>query len=343
MRKKSGILEVARQAGVSSASVSRALSGHPAVSENMKARVLAAAADLGFHPNQMAQGLRRGRSTTVGLLVGDIEQGVYASLTKEIQAALETLGLDLLLYNLGHSHDRLKNILARSDSLQLHGIIIAASDTLSNDNLAVLSQKAAEQHFPILAIGLSLHGQGIPSIVYDDSEAVMRSVSHLIATRGPGIAYLGRIGGSASGTKRFSGYKAALAAHGIQIDQRLVWDAAFRYRAGHDSVERALDAGLAFRAIQAGSDELIRRAKRQRKWLGAMAALNARGLRIPEDVAIVGIGNIESSAYSSPSLTTHGAAPEAIAGLVAERLQKWQSNAPEIITLSRPFIRRASA
>jgi DNA-binding LacI/PurR family transcriptional regulator len=336
MRKKSGILEVARQAGVSSASVSRALSGHPAVSDNMKARVLAAAADLGFHPNQMAQGLRRGRSTTVGLLVGDIEQGVYASLTKEIQAALETLGLDLLLYNLGHSHDRLKNILARSDSLQLHGIIIAASDTFSEDNLAVLSRKAAEQHFPILAIGLSLHEQGIPSIVYDDSEAVMRSVTHLIATRGPGIAYLGRIGGSASGTKRFSGYKAALAAHGIQIDQRLVWDAAFRYRAGHDSVERALDMGWAFRAIQAGSDELA---------LGAMAALNARGLRIPEDVAIVGIGNIESAAYSSPSLTTHGAAPEAIARLVAERLKEWQSNgiAGEVITLSRPFIRRASA
>jgi DNA-binding LacI/PurR family transcriptional regulator len=76
-----------------------------------------------------------------------------------------------------------------------------------------------------------------------------------------------------------------------------------------------------------------------------MAALNARGLRIPEDVAIVGVGNIESAAYSSPSLTTHGAAPEAIARLVAERLKEWQSNgiAGEVITLSRPFIRRASA
>lgn len=336
MTKKMGILDVARRAGVSSASVSRVLSGQPVVSEETQAKVLAAIADLGFRPNQIAQGLRRGRTTTIALLVGDIEQGVYASLTKEIQLALEKLDLDLLLYNLGHSQERLANILARADSMHLHGIVIATSDTLSPENIGLLSSKIEEQQLPVFAIGLSLHDYGIPSIVYDDREAVARSVDFLLRTYGGPVAYLGRIGGSAAGAERFRGYEGALAAAGMRKAPELVWDAAFRYPAGFESVRRALSEGIKFRAIQAGSDELA---------LGAIAAIHAHGLKIPDDIAIVGIGNVESSAYYTPSLTTHGASAESIAKTLLERLdnREAEKSAPLLTKLSRPFIRRASA
>lgn len=336
MKKASGIRDVARHAGVSSATVSRVLSGQAAVSEQTQAKVLAAIRDLDFQPNHMAQGLRRGRSTTVALLVGDIEQGVYASLTKHIQPALEGLGLDLLLYNLGHSQERLANILARTEAMRLHGIILAASDMLSTPNIQSLAAKVQEQGLPVIAVGLSLQAHGIPSIVYDDRGATRTSVTYMLETYGGPVAYIGRILGSASGTERFEGYRTALAERGLAVDQRLVWDASFRYRAGWDSVQEALDRGLRFRSIQAASDEMA---------LGAMAALQARGRRIPEDVAVAGIGDIEASAYLCPALTTHGAFPAAVAETIAGLLEDHRRRRPlaAVTTLERSFVRRASA
>lgn len=334
MKSKAGILEVARRAGVSTASVSRVLSGQT-VREATQARVLAAIADLGYQPNQMAQGLRRGRGTTVALLVGDIEQGVYASLTKEIQAALEAVGFELLLYNLGHSQERLKQFLARVDSMRLHGVVIAASDMLTDDNIRMLVDKVNHHDLHVLSVGLSLDQFGISSINYDDRESVVRSVRFLLDTYGWPIAYLGRIEGSASGTQRYSGYEQVLADEGLAIDRRLVWDAAYRYRAGFESTDQALREGLPFRSIQAGSDELA---------LGAIAALHAHGKRIPEDVAVVGIGNVEPSAYSHPTLTTHGVYPDRIAKIIAKRMQGTiGARTPETVILERPFIQRASA
>jgi DNA-binding LacI/PurR family transcriptional regulator len=334
MKNKAGILEVARVAGVSSASVSRVLSGQT-VREKTQARVLAAIADLGYQPNQMAQGLRKGRGTTVALLVGDIEQGVYASLTKEIQAALEAVGLDLLLFNLGHSPARLKRFLARIDAMGLHGIVIAASDMLTEDNIQMLADKVNHRELPVFSVGLSLDQFGIPSINYDDRASVARSVRFLLDTYGGPVAYLGRIEGSASGTQRYLGYEQVLEEKGLALDRHLVWDAAYRYRAGFDSTDRALRDAVKFRSIQAGSDELA---------LGAMAALREHGKRIPEDVAVIGIGNVEPAAYSSPTLTTHGVCPDQIARHIAKGLQTPASaRTHETLILERAFIRRASA
>lgn len=336
MKKASGILDVARCAGVSSATVSRVLSGRSVVSEETQAKVLAAIEQLGFQPNPMAQGLRRGRSSTVALLVGDIEQGVYASLTKQVQPAVEAIGLELLLYNLGHSPDRLAKVLARTEAMRLHGIVIATSDRLDEAAIEALSTKVREEALPVIAVGLALQDHGIPSIVYDDRGATRASTEFLLATYGGPVAYVGRIEGSASGSERYRGYRDALAARGIEPDRRLVWDSSYRYRAGFESVDRALRAGLSFRALQAGSDELA---------LGAMAAVQAHRLRIPADVAVVGIGDLETAAYFSPPLTTHGAFPEVVARTIAELLEGLRDRRPVqmVTSLTRPFVRRASA
>jgi len=329
------ILDVAQRAGVSPATVSRVLSGKAAVTEETQARVLAAIQDLGFRPNHVAQALRRGHGNTVALLVGDIEQGVYASLTKHVQAALEEVGLDLLLYNLGHSRQRLENILARTDAMRLSGLVIAASDILDGETVDALLDKAA-QGLPVVAVGLWLQDHCIPSVVYDDAEAIRRSVDYLIRSHGGPVAYVGRIAGSASGTERYRGYLAALADHGLDVDPALVWDSAYRYKAGFESAAKALAAGLRFRAVQAGSDEVA---------LGAMSAIMQAGLRIPDEVAVAGIGDIEASAYLSPTLTTHGAAPDRVAAVLVELFSAARAGVPlpPLTTLVRPFIRRASA
>jgi DNA-binding LacI/PurR family transcriptional regulator len=220
--------------------------------------------------------------------------------------------------------------------MRLQGLIIAASDQFSARNVRALSDKVREGALPIITVGLALQDHGIPSIVYDDRSAVASSVEYLLDSYGGPVAYLGRIQGSASGEERFAGYKGALARRGQALDRRLVWDFTYRYRAGFEGVRQALNDRIPFRSIQAGSDELA---------LGAMAAIQAHGLRIPEEVALVGIGNIESSAYFNPPLTTHGAFPEAIASSVATMVTDFRQQKPvdAVTTFARPFIRRGSA
>src|SRR5687767_5766624 len=155
------VIDVARQAGVSSATVSRVLNGNTTVTAEMRERVTAAVKRLDFRPNPMAQGLRKGQTNTVALLV-DIAQTHFAELTMQLQAALEENGIDLLLYNLGHSAKRLAEFLVRCVSMRLRGVVVALSDNISR-SAAPLFTNVEESGIRVVSIGQDLTRFGIPS------------------------------------------------------------------------------------------------------------------------------------------------------------------------------------
>jgi DNA-binding LacI/PurR family transcriptional regulator len=330
------VFDVAKEAGVSIATVSRVLRGTASVSETTKLRVLKVIGELGYQPNRMAQGLRLGRTETVAFAVGDIEQSVYSAMTKHLQAALERLGLDLLLYNLGHSEARLLKLLDNAAALGVQAIAIASSDALPERELAGRVDMFARAGIAIVSINQDLSGHGIPSVLYDDKGAARRAVSHLIATACGPVAYVGRIAGSAVGSNRFAGYVAAHEEAGIAFDPELVWDAAYRYRAGYDAVAQACRAGKRFGALQAGSDEMA---------MGAIAALQDIGRRVPEDCKIVGFGGADWAEFSRPGIATLTSNPETMAAHVAAILEALHAGtAPPLRTvMERRFARRASA
>ncbi|MDB5414020.1 MAG: LacI family transcriptional regulator [Rubritepida sp.] len=327
------VRDVALLAGVSPATVSRVLNGRTVVSPEARTRVLAAVKELDFQPNTMAQGLRLGRGTSVALLVGDIEQGVYSALTRHIQEALAELGLDLLLYNLAHSEERLLRILERAPSLRLRGVIIATADVIP---IAALQAVAlGRSGIVVLSVGQRLHRHGITSIVHGERAAVAQSVGYLIEQGRTPIAYVGRIAESVTGSDRFGGYKAALARAGLAVDRNLVWDVAYRYNAGYEALSRALDAGIVIGGVQAGSDELA---------LGAVAAIRDRNLRVPEDIAVIGLGDIELGAHARPALTTLSAHPKLIAEKVRQIIGAGESRkVPALSVIPRKLILRQSA
>ena len=326
------VVDVARHAGVSLATVSRVLNGTARVSADMRERVHSAVRKLEFRPNPMAQGLRRGQTNSVALLVGDIAQRHFAELTMRVQAALEEAGLDLLLFNLGHSESRLTDFLARAVSMRLRGVIIALSDHVPRSAAALL---AGLQHngINVVSIGQNLTRHRIPSIVHEERTAARKSIEYLLAKGHTRIAYVGRIKGSAIGTERFRGYQGALDEAGV-FDEALVFDMAYRYSAGHDALLRALDRGLRFTAVQAGSDEIA---------TGAMAALHDRGLRVPADVAIVGFGDVEMGSYLRPALTTLSTHPELAARHASDMFRNATAPAPRLIVLERALVSRESA
>ena len=111
--------DVARHAGVSIATVSRVLRGISTIAPATRERVLSSVKELGYAPNSIGQALRAGHVNSVALLMGDIEQGWYSSLARDMQLALEAQGINLLLFNLGHSVTRLREVLERAVSMRL--------------------------------------------------------------------------------------------------------------------------------------------------------------------------------------------------------------------------------
>lgn len=329
------VLDVAREAGVSVATVSRVMSNIPTVSEANRVKVMEAVARMSFRPNTMARNLRKGRSRTVALVVSDIEQNFFASVAKNIQQQLEEEGLDLLLYNTNHSPHRLQGFLDRVPSMGLTGVVIATTDQVQMDAVLPLLNDIREAGVGILSIIQRLEGTNFPAIVHEEREACARSVNYLLNTgRGP-VAFIGRITGSAVGAERYEGYRAALAAHGERLRPELVWNASYRYLAGYEATAAAIDRGLDFRSIQTASDELA---------YGAMAALRDRGRSIPGDVAVIGFGNLDMSAHMRPALTSVGSDNVQLAQRVAAFFRGGrEGDEPHWPPLKRDLVIRDSA
>lgn len=312
------VVAVARCAGVSPATVSRVLGGQVPVSAETRARVLEAIEQLGYRPNEIARTLRAGRGRAVGLVIGDVEQGINAALAKNVQKELESQGLDLLLFDLGHRQDRLRHILERAPSLGLRGLLLSSPHVMDMQMLAPSIEAATKRGIDVLSVSQDLSAHGINSIVNDNAGGAAAAVAHLVSRQRTPVAFIGRIATSAIGRARFEGYRDALAAHGLPFDPSLVWDIpeGFRADAGYRATSDALDRGLRFRSILAASDEVA---------LGCMAAAADRGLSIPSDIAFVGFGGLGLGAFARPSITTVALDVDAVARTVRSAFESGQS------------------
>lgn len=327
------VSDVARLANVSIATVSRVLTGSATVAAETRERVLQAVSDLQYAPNRAAQNLRIGRSSTVALAVGDIEQTAYAAFTRHLQPVLESVGLDLLLYNLAHSGDRLARLLRDAEGFGVSAVVIATSDAMDEDELVRQAQRLTAQNIRLIVVNQDMSHLGIPSVIHDDTAASDSAVSFLIETGRTPIAYLGRVAGSRVGQARRQGYVDALTRAGIAVDPDLIWDSYYRFAAGYEAVDRAFGRGQQFRAIQCGSDELA---------TGALAALKDHGISVPEQVAVVGFGDTSWSAHLRPALTTLSSDPQQVA-FVVRTLLTASEGGPMQTLIRRHFVRRDSA
>jgi DNA-binding LacI/PurR family transcriptional regulator len=305
------VVAVASHAGVSPATVSRVLAGRVPVAAETRARVLEAIERLGYRPNEVARSLRAGRGRAVALVTGDIEQGINAALAKNVQSELEALGLDLLLFNMGHREERLLHFLERAPSLGLRGVLLTSPHVMDMPTLMPVIDSATRSGLVILSIGQDFSPFGIASIVHDNAGGAAAAVAHLVARDRTPIAFVGRIETSAVGRARFEGYREALLTHGQAIEPALVWDISEGYRAdaGYQAAAQALANKLCFGAVLAASDELA---------LGCMAAAADHGLRVPADIAFVGFGGLGWGTFSRPSMTTVSLDADAVARAVGE-------------------------
>jgi len=289
--------DIAALAGVSQPTVSRALSGNPAVSEETRRRVLEAAEQLHYKVDKNASGLRRQRAKTLALLF--FEEGpetavlnpFYLSLVGPMVRRCSEHGYDLLISIQQLSSDWHVDY---EDSRKADGIILLGyGDYLEyRPKLEQLVDRGA--HF--VRWGTGGEGQLGMTVSSDNERGGFEATTHLLQQGRRKIAFVGTAGpGFPEVQERYRGYSRALRAAGIAPDERLQVDAAPDEADGRAAAEQLLARGVEFDAIFAASDVAA---------IGAMHALQQAGRDVPESVVVVGFDDIPAACLASPPLTT---------------------------------------
>ncbi|MCU1657374.1 MAG: transcriptional regulator, LacI family [Pseudonocardiales bacterium] len=270
------IEDVARLAGVSIATVSRALRGLPDVAATTRDRVFAAATELDYVASPFAARLASGRTATVGVVVPFVNRWFFAEVIDTVETALRKAGFDLLLYNLGDGHGRARFFEVMPMRKRVDAVLVA-SLVLSDDEFAALSSLDA----PVALLGLERRGFLAARI--DDVHSARVAVEHLLSL---GHRRIGLIGGDTDDPMRFTpplhrrdGYRDALRAAGIEPEPALEVLGYFTVEGGGEAAERLLATPHRPTAIFAESDEMA---------YGALRTIRRAGLRVPDDVAVIG-------------------------------------------------------
>lgn len=303
-----GIDDVARAAGVSTATVSRALRGLSGVSAATRDRVLQTADSLGYEPSSSAAHLASGRTMAMGVLLPLIERWYFASALEGVDRALRAAGYDLIVFSLGGTGTNRERVFHRSMLRKRIDALLVMCMQLTPDELAALQTL----EYPNVIVGG--HADGLRSVSVDDTAAATEAVEYLISLGHTRIAHLQ--GGGAYGIdfdvprRREQAFRDTMARHGLPV--RPEWQAMgdFRFAGGKAAAGKLLDApGERPTAIFASADEMA---------FGALQAAHERGLRVPEDLSVVGIDDHE---FAEPmGLTTIRQRPDEQGAYAAELL-----------------------
>lgn len=307
--------DVARLAGVSRTTVSLVLNGTPGarISATTRARVLAAAAQLNYRPHAGARCLVRGRSDVIALVLRQTPDQVFADafLPKVLRGLSQVLreeGLHLLVFPLAPDHPpEAAQILLQER--RVDGLILSGPRFEDRPWLDRWAQEA-----PVVLLG-HLAGSDLPSVDVDNVEAAAEATRHLLALghRRIGLITNAQLSYTAS-YERWQGYRQALEEASVPYDERRVAFGAFTPASGAAAMERLLALPDPPTAVFVASDVVA---------FGALQALRRRGLRVPEDVALVGFDDVPLAAYTDPPLTTVHLPAEALGQEAGRLLLQW--------------------
>lgn len=280
---------VARLAGVSPATVSRILNGSARVTDRRRAAVEEAIRELNYRPNALARGLAQGRTNSIGVLTQDIASPFYGEALRGIEDALKDTGSIPLIVS---GHWMLKDEIERIDHLlsrRVDGLIVLTGG-LTDEHLARYAREV-----PLVVTGRDLQGPGITSLRFDDYLGARLATEHLVRLGHTRIAHIAGPLDHFDSVERLRGYRDALSEAGIAADERLVVHADFHEPGGLLAINQLLSARAPFTAVFAANDQMA---------LGAMLALHVHGIRVPEDISVVGFDDLPVSNYIVPPLTS---------------------------------------
>ncbi|PKM58610.1 MAG: LacI family transcriptional regulator [Firmicutes bacterium HGW-Firmicutes-3] len=289
------IKDIAKRAGISITTVSRALNNYDDVNEATRERIFNIAKEIGYIPNRAAQSLVMKKSNRLGIILTELERNggkdnIVYRLLSGMYSYAETVNYEVALYTSSSAHQREKSFVQFCNEHNIGGAVVAGIRT---DDPYV--KELLNSELPCVLIDLEKEGRNISSVSIDNKQAAKEATIYLIDHNHKHIGMINGRKAAAVSIERYKGYKEALDDKGIVLPENYVVYADFMEDMAYDMAKELLGRHPEITALFCASDLMA---------LSAMKAIKDMNLSIPEDISIIGFDNIPLSEYSTPALTT---------------------------------------
>jgi len=325
------IREVAQRAGVSYATVSHVINKTRFVSDETRTRVLSAMSELNYRPNALARSLRIGETHTIGLILPDSANPFFAEIARSIEDRAFKLGYSVILCNTERDTHREQLYVDVLSKRQVDGIIfVATGDQADSLNFLI------DQDMPVVLIDRDLPNIEVDAVLTDNQQGGYLATRHLIQRGHRRIACIAGPSHITPSAERVTGYLQALAEAGIPYDESLILGGDYHPASGQQVAATLLAHDFPPTAIFALNDLMA---------MGALRAAAEAGLRVPQDLGIIGYDDIEFASFTNPPLSTIAQPKDEVGSQATEILVKRiteKTNAKRRLVLPPTLIIRGS-
>ncbi|WP_339659104.1 LacI family DNA-binding transcriptional regulator [uncultured Polaribacter sp.] len=337
MVKKTTIYDIAKTLNITAATVSRALNDNPKISKKTKELVFETANKMNYEQNKLAQALKSGKSFNVGVIVPRIDSSFFSSVIRGIEEKLYPAGYHVIICQ---THDQEKLEIKNINSLlnaQVDGVLMS----ISNGNLKINKSfdRLLSKNVPLIFFDRKKNIKNVSSITIDDFKGAYEATTHLIKQGCKRIGHLSNNRNLEIFKNRYLGYKQAIIDNGLDFDENLVLECFSDVQEGRKKVKMLLETDPTLDAIFSSSDFSA---------LGAIQEIKSQGLRIPEDICVVGFSNEPFTKFMELSITSVDQSPLEMGRIAAQIFLEEVSNDVNIksekhVVLSPELILRKSS
>ncbi len=292
MKKKYTIHDIAKKLNITASTVSRALNDHPRISEATKKSVHKTALKLNYQPNHIAAALRNGRSNIIGIIVPTIDRSFFASIVRGIEEIANASRYNVMICQ---TYDNYEKEIATVEALlnaRVDGIIASyAKETKDFDHFL----KVKEKGIPVILFDRSNDDLEVSQVVIDDYLGAYKATEHLIQQGCKRIGHFTNTLKISIYKERLRGYKEALLANGLPYDESLIVESDLQLEDGRNSMIKLLSLPKIPDGVFSASAYGI---------MGALQVLKEKGIKVPQDVALIGFTNETFTSFSEPALST---------------------------------------
>ena len=282
--------KVAERAGVSINTASRAINNKPDVNVETKKRVLKAAKELGYVRNATAVALRTRKTRTIGVVIADNRNPFYAEVLSGMEAAAKKKNYHIILVNTQRDYKQEEEAINLLLAKRVDGLLIAPVQDKDDD-----IKNLIEANIPFVVVGRYFKDVDVDVVYNDEVKGGFLATEYLIKKGHKRIAFIDGFLYKSPARGRLEGYKKALKEYGIPVDNSLITVGDIDVEDGYNRTKQMFDRGIDFTALFAYNDMMA---------FGTMKAIKEKGLRVPEDIGLVGYDDIPFSSLMNPPLTT---------------------------------------
>lgn len=285
------IYDVAREAGVSMATVSRVVNNNPNVKPQTRKKVFEAIEKLGYRPNAVARGLASKKTTTVGVVIPDISNQIFAEVARGIEDIATMYHYNIILSNADKKKEREIRVVNTLLEKQVDGLLFMGG-TITEDHINAFNTASV----PIVLCATSGESKVIASVDIDHEQAAYDAVKYVIDQGHTKIAMIsGPLEDLTNGYARFQGYKRALEEANLPLREEYVRIGNYRYESGLEVSQYFLELAERPTAIFTATDEMA---------IGTIHKIQDYGLNVPDDISVISVDNIRMASMVRPQLTT---------------------------------------